>query len=93
MVCGAPIPVAAWAAPGTTLAGEVTVSLLQSRPDLSVLLLRQHGLLAIGKSLDQALERAYNAEIGLEVYYKAKAMGKPKPFTIKQIAEINDVYG
>ena len=93
LVCGAPIPVAPWAAPGTTRAGEVTVSLLQSRPDLNVLLLRQHGLLAIGDSLDQALERAYNAEIGLEVYYKAIAIGKPKPFTIKQIAEIKEVYG
>jgi L-fuculose-phosphate aldolase len=93
MVCGAPIPVAPWAAPGTTRAGEVAVDLLQSRPDLNVLLLRQHGMLAIGNSLDQALERAYNAEIGLEVYYKAKSMGKPQPFTKKQIAEIKEVYG
>ncbi|MEE8356176.1 MAG: class II aldolase/adducin family protein, partial [Anaerolineales bacterium] len=93
MVSGAPIPVAPWAAPGTTRAGEVTVDLFQTRPDLNVMLLRQHGLLAIGNSLDQALERAYNAEIGLKVYYKAKSMGKPQPFTKKQIAEIKEVYG
>ena len=93
MVCGAPIPVTHWTAPGTTRAGEITVDIFQSRPELSVLLLRQHGLLAIGNSLDQALARAYNAEVGLEVYYKARSIGEPQPFTPEQIAEIHEVYG
>lgn len=93
MVCGAPIPVAPWAAPGTAQAGEVTVDLFNSRPELSVILLRQHGLVAIANSLDQAYEKAYNAEIGLEVYYKARLLGNPGPFTQKQIAEIREVYG
>ena len=35
MVCGAPIPVAPWASPGTAKAGEVTVDIYLSRPELS----------------------------------------------------------
>ncbi len=93
MVCGAPIPVAPWAAPGTVKAGEVTVDIFLSRPELSVILLRQHGLVAIGNSLDQSYDKAYNAEIGLETYYKARLLGTPQPFSQDQINEIKDVYG
>lgn len=93
MVCGAPIPVAPWAAPGTAKAGEVTVDLFLSRSELSVILLRQHGLVAIGNSLDQAYDKAYNAETGLEIYYKSRLLGTPQPFTRDQINEIKEVYG
>lgn len=93
MVCGAPIPVAPWAAPGTDRAGEVTVDIYTSRSELSVVLLRQHGLIAIGNSLEQAFGRAYNAEIGLEVHYKVSLLGEAKSFTPEQIKEIQDVYG
>jgi len=93
MVCGAPIPVAPWAAPGTSKAGEVTVDLFLSRPELSVILLRQHGLVAIASSLEQAYDKAYNAEIGLESFYKARLLGSPQPFTRDQINEIKEVYG
>lgn len=93
MVCGAPIPVAPWASPGTAKAGQVTVDIFRDRPELSVILLRQHGLVALGASLYQAYEMAYNGEIGLEVYHKASLIGKPKPFSEEQISEIKEVYG
>ena len=93
MVCGAPIPVAPWAAHGTAKAGEVTVDIFLSRPELSVILLRQHGLVAIGDSLDQAYEKAYNAETGLETYYKSRLLGTPQPFSQEQINEIKEAYG
>jgi len=93
MVCGAPIPVAPWAALGTAKAGEVTVEIFLSRPELSVILLRQHGLVAIGNSLDQAFNKAYNAETGLETYYKSRLLGTPQPFTQVQINEIKESYG
>jgi L-fuculose-phosphate aldolase len=93
MVCGAPIPVAPWATPGTNRAGEVAVKTFQSRENLQVLLLRQHGLLTIGSSMEQAYTMAVNAEIGLEVYYKTSLLGEAKPFTPKQIKEIQEVYG
>jgi L-fuculose-phosphate aldolase len=93
MVCGAPIPTAPWATPGTIQGGEVTVDLFRSREDLNVILLRQHGLVAIGESLEQAFERAYNAEVGLEVYYKARLLGDPRPFSAEQLRGIREAYG
>jgi L-ribulose-5-phosphate 4-epimerase len=93
MVCGAPIPVASWATPGTRLAGEVAVKTFLSREDLQVMLLRQHGLLAVGRDLEQAYTMAVNAETGMEVYYKTSLLGEAKSFTPEQIKEIQEVYG
>jgi L-ribulose-5-phosphate 4-epimerase len=59
LVCGAPIPVAPWACPATTKAGEVTVGIFKDRPELKVILLRKHGLVEIGANLDHAFDMAY----------------------------------
>ncbi len=92
MVCGAPIPVAPWASPGTHKAGEVAVDIFRKRPDLKVILLRKHGLVAIGENLDHAFNMAFNAEVGLEAYYQALQIGKPEPITEEQLAEIRIAY-
>jgi L-fuculose-phosphate aldolase len=93
MVCGGPIPVAPWATPGTKKAGEVAVEIFQAREELHVLLLRKHGLVAIGNSLDQAYSMATNGEIGMEVFYKTKLLRDPCPFSPSNIKEIQEVYG
>jgi L-ribulose-5-phosphate 4-epimerase len=92
MTCGAPIPVAPWATPGTARAGEVAVNIFNSREKLQVMLLRQHGLVAIGGTLPQAYASALNAETGMEVYYKTKLLGKAQPFSPQQEGEIREVY-
>lgn len=92
VVCGAPIPVAPWACPGTPKAGEVAVEIFSNRPGLKVLLLRKHGLVAIGSSLDHAFDMAFNAEVGFRAYYQALQIGKPEPITAEQLAEIKAVY-
>lgn len=92
-VCGAPIPVAPWACPGTAAAGDITVDLFKSRPGLRVCLLRNHGLVAIGKSLENAFEMAYNAEVGLRTYFQARQLGHPSIISPEQIEQIRAVYG
>ncbi|MCD6287229.1 MAG: class II aldolase/adducin family protein [Anaerolineae bacterium] len=92
LVCGAPIPVAAWACPATTKAGEVTVGIFKDRPGLKVILLRKHGLVAIGADLDHAFDMAFNAEVGFQSYYQALVLGKPEPVTAEQFAEVKAVY-
>ena len=92
-VCGAPIPVAKWASPGSEVAGEIAVEIFKKRSELKVMLLRKHGVVAIGKDLDQAYKLAYDAEIGMMTYFNARQIGKPEPLTAKQIQEIKDVYG
>ncbi len=92
LVCGAPIPVAPWACPATTKAGEVTVEIFKDRPGLRVVLLRKHGLVAIGANLDHAFDMAFNAEVGFRSYYQALVLGKPEPVTAEQFAEVKAVY-
>ncbi len=90
--CGAPIPVAPWACPGTAEAGVVTVDIFCSRPELKICLLRNHGLVAIGKNLDNAFELAYDAEIGMQVYHQALQVGQPELITPSRIEQIRQVY-
>ncbi len=92
VVCGAPIPVAPWACPGTPKAGEVTVEIFKERPELKVVLLRKHGLVAIGSALDHAFDMAFNAEVGFQAYYHALQLGNPELITTEQLAEIKAVY-
>jgi L-fuculose-phosphate aldolase len=92
LVCGAPIPVAPWACPGSARAGEVTVDTFAERPELQAMLLRNHGLVAIGATLDQAYEYAYDAEVGAQVYYQALQLGQANLISDAQRQEVNEVY-
>lgn len=92
MVCGAPIPVAPWASPGTHRAGEVAVEIFKKRTELKVILLRKHGLVAIGSDLDYVFNTAFNAEVGFRSYYQALQLGNPEPITEDQLAEIKAAY-
>ncbi len=92
VVCGAPIPVAPWACPGTPKAGEVTVEIFKSRPELKVILLRKHGLVAIGSNLDHAFDMAFNAEVGFQAYHQALQLGQPDSITEGQLTEIKVAY-
>ena len=90
---GGPVPVAPYACPGTPRNGQVAVESFQARPGLRALLLRNHGLVAIGADLEQAYQHAVNLETGAQVYYQAALLGEPIELTPEQIAEIVRVYG
>jgi ribulose-5-phosphate 4-epimerase/fuculose-1-phosphate aldolase len=92
MVLGAPIPVAPWTCPGTPKAGEVTVEIFRNRPALRAILLRNHGLVAIGKNLEHAFEMAYDAEVGFQAYHQALQVGQPNALNDAQVAEIKARY-
>jgi ribulose-5-phosphate 4-epimerase/fuculose-1-phosphate aldolase len=89
---GAPIPVAPWACPGTPKAGEITVDVFKKNPGLKICLLRNHGLVAIGPSLEKAYEFAFDAEVGMQTYYQALQLGKPGLITKESQEEIRTVY-
>lgn len=90
--CGAPIPVAPWACPGTAGAGVVTVEIFRSRPDLKICLLRNHGLVSIGKDLGNAFELALDAEVGMQIYYQTLQIGQPEIMTQDYIDQIRVSY-
>lgn len=92
LMCGAPIPVAKWACPGSEAGGEVTVDTFKQRPELKAMLLRNHGLVTIGANLKEAYSHALDAEVGARVYFQALQIGKPVELTADQVQEVYDVY-
>lgn len=93
LLVGGPVPVAAYACPGTIEAGEVACEVFKSRPSLKALLLRNHGAVSIGSNLDQAFRAAWNCETGAQVCLAAQQIGHgPNALSKEQIAEIYKVY-
>lgn len=89
---GGPIPVAPWACPGTETPGSEAVTLFREHTGLKVVLLRNHGLLAIGANLQDAYSAAYTAERGLQAYYQSLQIGKPILLSSAQIDELKTRY-
>lgn len=86
---GGPIPVADYQCPGTTEVGTGVAAFFDSRPDLKGLILKNHGMVAIGETLDAAYQNAYNLETGAEIYHIALQTGKkPAALTESQIKDI-----
>ncbi len=91
LICGAPIPVAPWARPGSPALGEGVIKLLQARPKLKGILMQNHGLVTIGKDLDQAFEFALNLEVGARAYHQACLIGEPIVLTEEQVEGLVNV--
>jgi L-fuculose-phosphate aldolase len=89
---GAPVPVAPYTCPGSEEAGRTAIEIFRSQPDLKCLMLRNHGLLAIGPTLYSAYESAYKFETGAEIYHLGLQIGQPIELTTEQIAEIAKRY-
>ncbi|HOJ01474.1 MAG TPA: class II aldolase/adducin family protein [Anaerolineaceae bacterium] len=90
---GAPIPVAAYRCPGTEEVGIDAAQYFVDRPRLKGLLLKNHGLVAIGKNLNDAYQNAYKIETGAEIYHLALQTGvKPTPLNKEQIEEALERY-
>lgn len=93
IVCGGPIPVTPWACPSTEAAGDEVVKLLVQSPRLRAVLLRNHGPVMVGETLDEAYRRAFDLETGATVYHQAKQLGEPTILSSEQIAEVHQRYG
>lgn len=91
-VCGGPIPVARWASPGSEEAGVVCVEFFNERPKLKAMLLRNHGVVSVGKTLDEALARALDVETSAQVYHQACQLGEPLLISEKQQQQITEIY-
>lgn len=86
---GGPIPIADYQCPGTIAVGTSAAAIFNDRPDLKGLILKNHGMVAIGESLEAAYQNAYNIETGAEIYHIALQTGKnPVALTETQIKEI-----
>lgn len=87
------IPVARYVSPGSPHAGEVAMEVLRANPDLKAMLLRNHGLLAVGPDVETTWQTAYKIETAAQVAYQAYTLGTPIEFTPEQIEEVYQIYG
>lgn len=92
LAVGGPVPVAEYACPGTETQGWATIKAMKGPPPVKGTLLKNHGVLATGKSLTQAYSIAYQIEIAAKIYYLAKQIGEPIPLTAEQVEEIKKIY-
>lgn len=79
------IPLVPYAIPGSQELGAKAVEYLKEYP---VVLLENHGLLATGKDLDQALLRAIIAEDLAKVGILSRSLGGPQVLTDTQVGAI-----
>jgi ribulose-5-phosphate 4-epimerase/fuculose-1-phosphate aldolase len=93
LAVGGPVPVAPYACPGSKEAGLIAAECFLSHPVLKALMLRNHGLIALGENLEKAFQVSFNCEIGAQVYHNALQIDRlPVSLTGEQIDEINQTY-
>lgn len=86
---GGDIPRAKFALPGTPELGKEAVKALQKR---NACLLENHGVLAIGSTLDQAYLRAVYVEDAAKIYHFARQVGTPVLVDDASIAAMKKKY-
>jgi L-fuculose-phosphate aldolase len=76
------IPVVPYAKPGTQEMGD---HLLPFLPEYRILVLKHHGALTWGESLEEALNGMERLEHSCEVFYKSKLMGNVQRLTDQEV--------
>lgn len=90
--CNSGIPVGRYVSPGSPLAGEVALETFHKYPGLKAMLLKNHGLLAIGSNVEAAWQTAYKVETAAQIAFQANLLGTPESLTTEQIEELYRVY-
>ncbi|MEG2915776.1 MAG: class II aldolase/adducin family protein, partial [Oscillospiraceae bacterium] len=84
------VPLADYQSPGSKELGISAVEALQKR---GAALLANHGIVAIGKDIDEAYIRAIYTEDAASIYIKAKTIGEPKIIPMEEQNKIRDKMG
>ncbi|MDO9391275.1 MAG: class II aldolase/adducin family protein [bacterium] len=83
-----PVPLARYATPSTE---EVPRSMAPLIKEHQALLLANHGVLALGRSLEEALQRMERVEHLAKISFLAQALGRPKYLDKKQLQGLLDL--
>ena len=86
---GKDIRCAEYALFGTQALSDAAIAALQDR---KACLLANHGMIAIGKTLDQALSVAMEVETLCEQYWRALQIGQPKILSDQEMAEVFEQF-
>jgi L-fuculose-phosphate aldolase len=87
LALGGPVRVAPYATFGSPELAAATLDALEGR---SAALMANHGAIAYGSDLDSALANAELLEWGCELYWRAAAVGRPRPLDEDQRQAVID---
>jgi L-fuculose-phosphate aldolase len=88
---GTEVPVAGWARSGSERLTDRVVDTLGA--DHDACLLRNHGTIAVGESLEAAFETALMLEYCARIHYQAKGLGDPEVLPDAEIEAIRKTLG
>src|SRR6056297_2062720 len=90
-LAGTTVPVADYATYGThDLAASAVAAMTDA--DATACLLANHGLLATGADVADALETAVNVEYTARIYCQAKAIGSPVELSAEEMADVAEKF-
>jgi len=55
-------------------------------------LLRNHGVVAIGENAEDSFDKAFKAEVAAQIYYQALQIGEPIIITQQQLQDAVNTY-
>jgi len=88
--CGNKVPVAPYATFGTKELARKTVSTIGTN---KAVLLANHGMVAVGSSIKNALMVAEVVEFLAEIYYKTRCAGNPMQLELEEIERLRKAFG
>lgn len=83
---------AEYGVPGTEELGERVIEALNQQPGSQAVLVANHGLLTIGKTLAEAYAIASKVETEARIYALALTIGTPAPITDEQVYALKHKY-
>ncbi len=86
---GGRVPVAPYKPPGTKDLGEEALKVLKDR---RACLLQNHGVLAVGDTLEKAYKAAAITEIAARIHILGSLIGEPRELPEEDIRKIRDLY-
>ena len=89
---GGTIPVSGYAIPGSIAIGKQAVKALMGPPQVTGVILRNHGAITIGGSMPEACKRAIMLEKLASIYCRALSVGPVTNFSEEKVQDIIDHY-
>lgn len=86
---GGRVPVAPYRPPGTRELGEEALKVLGKK---RACLLQNHGVLAVGTTLEKAYKAAAIAEIAARIHILGSLIGEPRELPEEDIQKVKDLY-
>ena len=86
------VPVSEFAPPGTEEIGQRALEALDRQPGSLAVLLANHGLLALGQTLEEAYAVASKVESEARIYHLALGIGGVRQLTEEQVERIRSRY-